>query len=51
MKRPEVAEDPVGMVVFLASADSDYVTGQSYHVDGGMVMVYRSGVGYQLAPA
>lgn len=38
MKRPEVAEDLTGMAVFLASADSDYVTGQSYHVDGGMVM-------------
>jgi len=39
MKRPEVAEDLAGMALFLASADSDYVTGQSYHVDGGMVMV------------
>jgi len=38
MKRPELAEDLAGMAVFLASADSDYVTGQSYHVDGGMVM-------------
>jgi len=24
--------------VFLASADSDYITGQSYNVDGGLVM-------------
>jgi len=39
MKRPEIPEDLTGMAVFLASADSDYVTGQSYHVDGGMVMV------------
>ena len=39
MQRPELAEDLAGMAVFLASADADYVTGQSYHVDGGMVMV------------
>ena len=39
MKRPETAQDVAGMAVFLASADSDYVTGQSYHVDGGLVMV------------
>ncbi len=39
MKRPEVAADLAGMAVFLAGTDSDYVTGQSYHVDGGMVMV------------
>jgi meso-butanediol dehydrogenase/(S,S)-butanediol dehydrogenase/diacetyl reductase len=36
--RPETPEDLTGMAVFLASADSDYVTGQSYHVDGGLVM-------------
>jgi meso-butanediol dehydrogenase / (S,S)-butanediol dehydrogenase / diacetyl reductase len=38
MGRPEAAEDLTGMAVFLASADSDYVTGQSYHVDGGLNM-------------
>lgn len=38
MGRPEVPDDLTGMAVFLASADSDYITGQSYHVDGGMVM-------------
>ena len=38
MGRPEAPEDLTGMAVFLASADSDYITGQSYHVDGGMVM-------------
>ena len=38
MGRPETPEDLVGMAVFLASADSDYITGQSYQVDGGMVM-------------
>ncbi|HZP91287.1 MAG TPA: glucose 1-dehydrogenase [Burkholderiales bacterium] len=37
--RPETPEDLTGMAVFLASADSDYITGQSYHVDGGLAMV------------
>jgi meso-butanediol dehydrogenase/(S,S)-butanediol dehydrogenase/diacetyl reductase len=36
--RPEVPEDITGLALFLASADSDYITGQSYHVDGGLVM-------------
>jgi len=39
MGRPENAEDLTGMAVFLASADSDYITGQSYHVDGGVAMI------------
>lgn len=39
MGRPETPEDLTGMALFLASTDSDYVTGQSYHVDGGMVML------------
>ena len=38
MKRPETPEDITGLAVFLASTDSDYITGQSYHVDGGLVM-------------
>ena len=38
MGRPETPEDVTGMAVFLASADSDYITGQSYHVDGGLAM-------------
>jgi meso-butanediol dehydrogenase/(S,S)-butanediol dehydrogenase/diacetyl reductase len=36
--RPETAEDVTGLVVFLASADSDYMTGQAVNVDGGLVM-------------
>lgn len=36
--RPETPDDLTGMAVFLASADSDYITGQAYHVDGGLVM-------------
>jgi meso-butanediol dehydrogenase/(S,S)-butanediol dehydrogenase/diacetyl reductase len=38
MGRPQTPEDLTGMAVFLAGADSDYITGQSYHVDGGLVM-------------
>jgi meso-butanediol dehydrogenase/(S,S)-butanediol dehydrogenase/diacetyl reductase len=36
--RPEQAEDVAGVVTFLASRDSDYMTGQAVHVDGGLVM-------------
>lgn len=38
MQRPQTCDDLTGMAVFLASADSDYITGQSYHVDGGLQM-------------
>ncbi len=38
MGRGQTPEDLTGMAVFLASADSDFITGQSYHVDGGMRM-------------
>jgi meso-butanediol dehydrogenase/(S,S)-butanediol dehydrogenase/diacetyl reductase len=38
MQRGETPEDVAGMALFLASADADYITGQSYHVDGGVVM-------------
>jgi meso-butanediol dehydrogenase/(S,S)-butanediol dehydrogenase/diacetyl reductase len=38
MGRPQAPDDLTGMAVFLASAESDYVTGQAYNVDGGMVM-------------
>jgi meso-butanediol dehydrogenase/(S,S)-butanediol dehydrogenase/diacetyl reductase len=37
--RPAMPEDIVGTAMFLASADSDYVTGQIVMVDGGMVLV------------
>jgi len=36
--RPETAEDVAGVVNFLASRDSDYMTGQAVNVDGGLVM-------------
>lgn len=35
IKRPETAEDLVGAAVFLASADSEYMTGQALNIDGG----------------
>jgi meso-butanediol dehydrogenase/(S,S)-butanediol dehydrogenase/diacetyl reductase len=35
--RPEEPEDIANFVSFLASSDSDYITGQSVLVDGGIV--------------
>lgn len=32
------SEDVAGAVAFLLSSDADYITGQTIHVDGGMVM-------------
>jgi len=37
--RPALPEDLVGMALFLASGDSDYMTGQTIMIDGGMVLV------------
>ena len=37
-RRPEQPEDLVGLAVFLASEDSDFITGQTIIVDGGEVM-------------
>ncbi len=37
--RPSAAEDLAGVAVFLASSASDYMTGQSLVVDGGMVLI------------
>jgi NAD(P)-dependent dehydrogenase (short-subunit alcohol dehydrogenase family) len=39
IQRPEVPEDLTGTVVFLASDDSDFVTGQTIIVDGGSAMI------------
>ena len=36
--RPETAEDVAGLVSFLASRNSDYMTGQAVNIDGGLVM-------------
>jgi len=38
LARPGTPEDVARVVCFLAGSDSDYVTGQTVHVDGGMVM-------------
>ena len=38
MKRVEYPEDLVGTAVFLASSDSDFITGQTVVVDGGRIM-------------
>jgi 3-oxoacyl-[acyl-carrier protein] reductase len=39
IKRREEPEDVVGAVVFLASAESDLITGQTIVIDGGHVML------------
>ncbi|OKH86875.1 SDR family NAD(P)-dependent oxidoreductase [Thalassospira sp. TSL5-1] len=39
MGRPSRADDMVGVSIFLASSGSDYMTGQSLMIDGGMVLV------------
>ena len=39
LKRTETPDDVAAMASFLASADSDFITGQSYHVDGGLLML------------
>jgi 3-oxoacyl-[acyl-carrier protein] reductase len=36
--RPQVPEDLVGAVMFLACAASDFMTGQTINVDGGKAM-------------
>jgi NAD(P)-dependent dehydrogenase (short-subunit alcohol dehydrogenase family) len=39
MGRMEVPQDLVGTAIFLASDASAYITGQTIHVNGGMLMV------------
>ena len=38
LKREQTPEDLTGAVVFFASADSDFITGQTLVVDGGSCM-------------
>ena len=38
IKRKEYPEDLVGTIIFLASEDSDFITGQTINVDGGATM-------------
>ena len=37
--RPAVPDEIAGMALFLASADSDYITGQILPIDGGQILV------------
>lgn len=39
LKRIEYPEDLVGTAIFLASSDSDFITGQTIAVDGGAVFI------------
>ena len=39
MGRPALAEDLLGTAMFLASKDSDYMTGQTVMIDGGKVLL------------
>tara|TARA_B100000579_G_C22831426_1_gene856221 strand:+ start:465 stop:1187 length:723 start_codon:yes stop_codon:yes gene_type:complete len=39
MKRFGKAEDIANLVLFLSSDESNYITGQNFHVNGGMLMV------------
>ncbi len=39
IKRVEYPEDLVGTAIFLASPDSDFITGQTIAVDGGVIML------------
>jgi NAD(P)-dependent dehydrogenase (short-subunit alcohol dehydrogenase family) len=34
----DVNRDVGPVAVFLASSDSDYMTGQTFHVDGGQIL-------------
>jgi NAD(P)-dependent dehydrogenase (short-subunit alcohol dehydrogenase family) len=38
-QRPEQPDDLLGTAVFLASAESDFISGQVIYVDGGTVML------------
>jgi meso-butanediol dehydrogenase/(S,S)-butanediol dehydrogenase/diacetyl reductase len=36
--RPQTAEDVAGLAAYLVSSDSDYMTGQSLNIEGGLTM-------------
>jgi len=38
LKRPQYPQDLIGSAVFLASEDSDFMTGQAIVVDGGVIL-------------
>ena len=37
-QRDQYPQDLVGTVIFLSSEDSDFITGQTFNVDGGLNM-------------
>ena len=37
IKRPSTANDITGLVLFLASDEADFITGQTMHADGGLL--------------
>ena len=39
MGRPATPDDLIGTALYLASHDSDYLTGQTIMIDGGKVLV------------
>jgi glucose 1-dehydrogenase len=41
LRRLGKPEDVAGMATFLASSDSDYVTGTTFFVDGGLLWNYE----------
>jgi glucose 1-dehydrogenase len=41
LRRLGKPEDVAGMAAFLASSDSDYVTGTTFFVDGGLLWNYE----------
>lgn len=43
LKRLGTPEDVAGIAAFLASSESDYVTGSTYVVDGGLLWYYEEG--------
>jgi NAD(P)-dependent dehydrogenase (short-subunit alcohol dehydrogenase family) len=38
LKREQTPDDLIGALIFLAAADSDFITGQTLVVDGGSAM-------------
>ncbi|HEX4988871.1 MAG TPA: SDR family oxidoreductase [Candidatus Binatia bacterium] len=38
LKRLQTPEDLLGVLIYLASSDSDFVTGQTLLIDGGNVL-------------
>lgn len=41
--RPAEPREVARLIVYLASADADYVTGQTFTIDGGLTMNWGQG--------